>query len=82
MTLHSDYRDRCPDCVAGRGVNHQHRSSRTERIEREFSLDYAFMMAEDVGEDMSPLFVGYDNDSHGMWALAADANGATKPSVQ
>ena len=48
----------------------------------EFSLDYAFMTAEDVGEDMCPVLVGYDNDSHGIWALAVDAKGATKPSVQ
>ena len=40
------------------------------------------MTAEDVGEDMCPVLVGYDNDSHGVWALAVDAKGATKPSVQ
>ena len=40
------------------------------------------MTAEDVGEDMCPVFVGYDNDSHGIGAVAADAKGATKPSVQ
>ena len=39
MTLHADYRDWCPDCVAGRGISHQHRSSKTERTGREFSLD-------------------------------------------
>ena len=70
MTLHVDFRDWCPDCVAGRGIRHQHRSSRNERKGREFSLDYAFMTAEDVGEDMCPVLVGYDNDSHGIWALA------------
>ena len=51
MTLHVDYRDWCPDCVAGRGISHQHRSS---------------MTAEDVGEDMCPVLVGYGNDSHGI----------------
>ena len=45
-------------------------------------MDYAFMTAEDVGEDMCPVLVGYDNDSHGIWALAVDAKGATKSSVQ
>ncbi len=58
MTLHADYRDWCPDCVAGRGISHQHRASRNERTGREFSLDYAFMTAEDVGEDMCPVLVG------------------------
>ena len=40
------------------------------------------MTAEDVGEDMYPVLFGYDNDSHGIWALAVAAKGATKPSVQ
>ena len=81
MTLHADYRDWCPDNVAGRGISHQHRASKNERTGREFSLEYAFMTAEDVGEDMFPVMVRYDNDSHGVWALAVDAKGATKPSV-
>ena len=45
-------------------------------------MDYAFMTAEDVGEDMCPVVAGYDNDSHGIWALAVDAKVATKPAVQ
>ena len=68
MTLHAEYRDWCPDCVAGKGISHQHRASKNERTGREFSLDYAFMTAEDIGEDMCPVLVGYDNDSHGIWA--------------
>ena len=82
MTLHADYKDWCPDCVAGRGISPQHRSSKKERTGREFSIDYAFMTAEDVEEDMCPVLVGYDNDSYGIWALAVDAEGATKSSVQ
>ena len=78
MTLHADYRDWCPDCVAGQGISHHHRSSKKERTGREFSLDYALMTAEDVEEDVGPVLVGYDNDSHGMWALVVDAKGATK----
>ena len=30
--LHADSRDWCPDCVAGRGVSHQHRASKNERL--------------------------------------------------
>ena len=82
MTLHADYCDWCPDCVAGRGISHQHRTFKNKRTGREFSLDYAFITAKDVGEDMCPVLVGYDNDSHGIWALAVDAKGATKPAVQ
>ena len=82
MTLHADYRDWCPDCVAGRGISHQHKASKNERTGRELSLDYAFMTAADVGEDMCPVLVWYDNNSHGIWALAVDAKGATNPAVQ
>ena len=39
------------------------------------------MTAEDVGEDMCPVLVGYDNDSHGDWALAVEAKGAVKSSI-
>ena len=71
MTLHADYRDWCPDCVAGRGISHQYRSSKNERTGREFSLDYAFMKAEDVGKTcaqfwwaMTMIPMGY-----GHWQL-------------
>ena len=82
MVLHADYRDWCPDCVAGRGVSHQHRASKNEKLGREFSLDYAFMTAEEVGEDMCPVLIGYDHDSRGIWAIAVEAKGAVKSSVQ
>ena len=78
MTLHADCKDWCPDCFAGRGISHQHRSSKKERTGREFSVEYAFMTADDVCEDMCPVLAGYNNDSYGMWALAVDAKGATK----
>ena len=68
--------------VAGRCMSHQHRNSKNERTSGEFSLDYASMTAEDVAEDICPVLVGYDNDSHGVWAMAVDAKGATKTSVQ
>lgn len=82
MTLHADYRDWCPDYVAGRGISHQHRASNNERTGREFSLDYAFITAEDVGEDTCPVLVGYDNDSHDVWPPVVNAKAATKPPVQ
>ncbi len=56
MTLHADYRDWCPDCVAGRGISHQHRASKNKRTGRYFILDYDFMT--DVGDDMCPVLVG------------------------
>ena len=66
MTLHADYRDWCPDCVAGLGISHQHRSSKKERTGREFSIDYAFMTADHVRENMCGVLIGYDNDTHGV----------------
>ena len=57
MVRHANYRNWCPDCVAGRGVSHQHRASKNEKLGREFSLDYAFMTAEEVGEDMRPVLI-------------------------
>ena len=57
MTVLAEYRDWCPDCVHGRGVSYQHRSSKDEKPGRELSIDYAFMTAEDVDEDMCPVLV-------------------------
>ena len=82
MILHAEYRDWCHHCRAGRGVSHQHRRSKEEVTGREYSIDYAFTTAEDVGEDMCAVLVGYDHDSKGIWALAVDQKGATRPSVK
>ena len=82
MTLHADYRDWCPHCVYGRGISHHHASSKGEKLGNEFSLDYAFMTAEEVGEDMCPVLVGFDHNSKGIWALAVDQKGATRSSTK
>ena len=81
MTLHAEYRDWCPHCVYGKGMSRQHRSSTgdDEKLGREFSLDYAFMTAEDVGEDMCPVLIGYDHNSLGVWALAVEQKGVSEP---
>ena len=42
----------------------------------------AFMTAEEVGEDMCPVLIGYDHDSRGIWAIAVEAKGAVKSPVQ
>ena len=34
MVIRTNYRDRCPDCVAGRGVSHQHRVAKNEKLGR------------------------------------------------
>ena len=81
MIFHAGYRDWCPDCVAGPGVSHQHRASKNEKLGREFILDYAFMTAGEVGEDMCPIFVGYNYDSRGIWANAIEAKRPVKSSV-
>ena len=43
---HSDYRDLCDHCTAGRGVSHQHRSSVNDSEDADLSVDYAFMTKE------------------------------------
>ena len=45
---------------------------------REFSLDSAFMTAEEIGEDMCPALVGYDHNSAGAWALAVEKKGVSE----
>ena len=40
------------------------------------------MTAEAVGEDMCPVLIGSDHDSRGICAIAAEAEGAVKSSVQ
>ena len=40
------------------------------------------MTAEEVGEDMCPVLVGYDYDLRGVWAIAVEAKGPVKSSVQ
>ena len=64
------------------GISHQHRTSKNEKLGREFSLDYAFMTTEDIGEDMCPVLVGFDHVSNGIWALAVDQKGATRSSTK
>ena len=34
MALHAEYRSWCPHCVHGRGISHQHRSSKDEKLGR------------------------------------------------
>ena len=34
MTLHAEYRDRCPHCIHGRGMSRQHRSTGSETLGR------------------------------------------------
>ena len=70
---HADYREWCAHCVAGKGVSHQHRSSEKEEdANAEFSMDHAFLTAEDkvgyredLGEEhtsgASQSIAGYDH---------------------
>ena len=45
-------------------------------------MDYAFMTAEEIGEDMCPVLVGFDHGSSGIWALAVDQKGPTRSSTK
>ena len=43
-----------------------------------FSVDCAFMTAEDLCEDMCPFLGGYDYSAAGIWALAVDKKGVSE----
>ena len=91
---HADYREWCEHCVAGKGVSHQHRAAEKEdNGTAEYGLDYAFMTndgqignAEEIGENRmagaSPVIVGYDRQSKGVWAMAVESKGAQDSSVK
>ena len=91
---HADYREWCDHCVAGKGVSHRHRASERDDSEcAEFSIDYAFMTAdgqvgykEDLDEKSlsgaSPVLVGYDHRSKGVWAMVVDHKGPTDSAVK
>ena len=86
---HAEYRDWCEHCVAGKGVTHPHRSAEKNLETAEFSIDYGFMTQEgaqlDDGIDRvgaSPILVGYDHRSKGVWAMAVDRKGPTPSSVE
>ena len=90
---HADYRDWCDHCRAGKGVAHQHRSTESDSNEAEFSIDHAFMTNEgqfELGrhlrdDDMvgaSPVLIGCDHRSKGIWAMAVDFKGPTQSAVK
>ena len=65
---------------------HQHRSSESDSIEAEFSIDYAFMTREGQFEfekhmrdedkvGASPVLIGGDHRSKAIWAMAVDLKG-------
>ena len=90
---HADYRDWCEHCVAGKGVTHQHKQVEREHDMAEFSIDYGFMTSEGVMDydrnveeaersGATPVLVGYDHQSKGIWAMVVDNKGPTASSVQ
>ena len=89
---HAEYRDWCKHCVAGKGVCHLHRSTEKDHSSPEFSVDYAFMtlkgeiehgfkLSEEGKVGASPVLVGYDHRSRGIWAMAVEQKGVTESSV-
>ena len=92
---HADYREWCAHCVAGKGVSHKHstsdRESRSDTAE--FCLDSAFMTEEegvgymeDIGQEddagLSPVLVGHSCTTESLWAMVAEAKGATESSLK
>ena len=90
---HAEYRDWCEHCVAGKGVSHQHKQVEREHDTAEFSIDYGFMTHEGVIDydrnaeetekaGSTPVLVGYDHQSKGIWAMVVDHKGPTPSTVQ
>ena len=91
--LHADYREWCAHCVAGKGISHQHRAVDKDQDVAEFGIDYAFMTAdgvvrheEDIEESKmsgaTPVIIGHDRQSKGIWAMVVDHKGAQESSVR
>ena len=79
LPLHLEYRSWCPHCRAGKGISMQHRQNtgkEDNNLGATLSLDYCFMIAEEVEDDMRAILVCYDHDKKGLWTLPVDKKGA------
>ena len=68
LPLHLEFRSWCPHCCAGKGIATQHRKSSGERDDLGItvSLDYCFMTAEDVEDDMRAIWVCFEHRKKGF----------------
>ena len=56
LPLHIEYREWCPDCVAGKSTGEQHRMRHEEEaLGTTVSVDYAFMVPEEQEQDLCPI---------------------------
>ena len=76
---HSEYRDWCPDCRAGKstGLHHRQGDPTEDKIGTTISIDYAFRQPDEKEDDLIPVLVAYDNVKKSIWALEVDAKGIT-----
>ena len=82
LPLHTEYRDWCPHCDAGRGISQQHRTStEAEALGNTISCDSAFHTKEEQEGNMCPILVCYDHRKWDIWAMPMEAKGAIEPAV-
>ena len=85
LPLHIEYRSWCEDCVAGKGISHQHRmnvESEEEKLGITISMDYCFFSAEDKASGLRPILAVYDNSKRFIWAMAVESKGPSKAVVE
>ena len=82
--LHLQYRDWCPQCVAGKAVLEQHQvePSDRERLGVTVSADYAFIASEEKEEGMQPFLVMFDSGKKAFWAIGVAAKEVSEPLVE
>ena len=80
---HSDYRDWCPDCRAGKstGLHHRRGDPDEEKLGATISVDYAFQLKEEQEDDLIPVLVAYDNVKESIWTFEVEEKGISNASV-
>ena len=93
LPLHLEYRDWCPDCVAGKGISTQHRSIGGDKTEVTWNMDYCFLgskadtglvevEAEDPDAGKVAILVTYDDVKRAFWAMQVEAQGPREDVVK
>ena len=82
--LHTDYREWCSHCVHGKGMSNQHRQDKSglEPIGTTVSMDYLFMVPEEIDDTMDAVLLMYDANRRGIWTMSVDKKGPTPAAVK
>ena len=82
--MHTDYREWCSHCVHGKGMSNQHRQDKSglEPIGTTVSMDYLFMVPEEIDDTMDAVLLMYDANRRGFWTMSVDKKGPTPAAVK